>query len=240
MAYFWICVLHVAVSSLVFYCCFSLFNLLKIEEEKWTLAREMISLGLVLFLMGLANFGLRHLIYDNPNNWALAYLLEEIRNTFLAGLLIIFILVPLNFTRVSGRNRRQAETFQNLPIDQTSPPESPVIIETQLKSDDFSLLLADFLFAKAEGNYVEFYLEQNGSLKRPLKRISMKDLEAQLEKFPSIFKTHRSYLVNLQKVTAVSGNAQGYQLSFHQYPVPVPVSGGMIKKFDQAFAREAL
>ena len=240
MGYFWISFFHVAVSCLVFYSCFKLVNLFKIEEEKWTVGKEILGLGLVLLFMGLANFFLRDLLYNNPNNWSFHYLLEEVRNTFLVGILIVFILVPLNFARIYGRNLRKAESFQTPAVEVDSPAVGEVLIQTQLRSDDFYLQLQDFLFAKAEGNYVEFHVVQNGEAKRLLKRIAMKDLEGQLSRFPSILKTHRSYLVNLKKVTAVSGNAQGYQLSLEWDSAIVPVSRGMIKKFDEAFASPAL
>ncbi len=240
MNYFWISLLHIVVSCLVFYTCFTLINLLKVEEEKWTSGKEILSLSLVLLVMGLGNFLIRDLLYDNPNNWSFLYLLEEIKNTFLVGLLIVFILVPLNFARIYGRNFRKAESFQAPDPNIIYQRAEQVLIETQLKSDDFSLQLENFLFAKAEGNYVEIHLNPGSQNIKLLKRITIKEFEKQLEDFPWIFKTHRSYLVNLNKITAVSGNAQGYQLSLQQESVTVPVSRGMIKKFDEAFTRPAL
>ena len=70
--------------------------------------------------------------------------------------------------------------------------------------------------------------------------MTIRELESQLANLPWIFKTHRSYLVNLNKISAVSGNAQGYQLSLQQYSATVPVSRGQLKKFDEAFATPAL
>ncbi|MDX1753504.1 MAG: LytTR family DNA-binding domain-containing protein [Salinimicrobium sediminis] len=239
MAYFWISFIHVAVSSLVLYGCYSLVNLLKIEEEKWTLGKEIAGLALVLLFMGIANFLIRDLFYDNHHNWSFRYLLEEVRNTFLVGILLVLLLVPLNFARIYSRNSGKAASFETPAKENNIPPRGGVEICTQVKSDDFSLQVEDFLFARAEGNYVEFYLtgEQN---KKLLKRIAMKELEQQLSSFPQIIKTHRSYLVNLQKVTSVAGNAQGYQLSLEQFPSTVPVSRGMIHKFDKVFANPAL
>ncbi|MDX1603143.1 MAG: hypothetical protein R3209_08720, partial [Salinimicrobium sediminis] len=51
MAYFWISFIHVTVSGLVLYGCYSLANLLKIEEEKWTRGKEIAGLALVLLFM---------------------------------------------------------------------------------------------------------------------------------------------------------------------------------------------
>lgn len=238
--YFWISFLHVAISCLVFISCFTLVNLFKPEEEKWTVGKEILSLFLVLFLMGVSNFLIRDLIYNNPNNWSLNYLMEEVRNTVLVGSLIISILVPLNFARIYSRNSRKAETFHPAANEEMLPLVTEVLIQTQVKADDFILEPEKFLFAKAEGNYLEIHLTLNGINKRFLKRITIKDLERQLKEFPWILKTHRSYLVNLRNVTAVSGNAQGYQLTLREHSATVPVSRGMIKKFDEAFTVPAL
>lgn len=237
--YFWISLLHVIVSCLVFFIYFTLVNLLKPEEEKWTVGKEILTLLLVLLFIGIANFLLRDLLYNNPNNWSFIYLLEEVRNTILVGVLIIIILVPLNFARVYSRNTRKVESLRSASNVEHSQINTQVVIESQLKTDDFTIELEKFLFAKAEGNYVEFHLI-DGENKKLLKRITIKDLERQLIQFPWILKTHRSYLVNLRHVTAVTGNAQGYQLSLRKHPTVVPVSRGLLKKFDEAFTALAL
>lgn len=235
MSYFWISLFHVAVSCFVFYSSFSIANLLKIEEEKWTVGKEILSLSIVLILMGIANFLIRDLLYNNPNNWSTSYLFEEIRNTFLVGLIIISILVPMNFARMYNRNSQKAELIQSALSVPKKNDVSEIAVETHLKSDDFLLKLEDFIFAKAEGNYLEFHLITEGVNKKLIKRITIKDLESQLKHFPWIIRTHRSFLVNMKKVEAVSGNAQGYQLSLKHCVLTVPVSRGLVKKFDEAF-----
>lgn len=240
MSYLWISLLHVAVSCLVFYGCFTLVNLLEIEEEKWTVGKEILGLSLVLLIMGMANFLIRDLLYNNPNNWSFPYLMEEVRNTFLVGVLIVFILVPLNFAWIYSRHFHKAESLQIPPVEANTSGADQILIQTRLKADDFRLQLEKFLFAKAEGNYVEFHLATEAENKKLLKRMTIKDLEGQLKGFPFILKTHRSYLVSLKNVTAVSGNAQGYRLSLRQSQATVPVSRTLIKKFDEAFATLAL
>jgi DNA-binding LytR/AlgR family response regulator len=108
---------------------------------------------------------------------------------------------------------------------------SIVFIKTQVKSDDFKLDLNSFLFAKADGNYVELYLKENKANK-VIKRITLKELESTLRPYPNILKTHRSYLVNLLHLQKVVGNAQGYTLRLNNYDEKIPVSRNMIKEFD--------
>ena len=61
------------------------------EDTHWNLGKEILHISIILFLIGIADFLIRDVIYTNPNNWSLRYLWEEVRNTFLVGLLLQFI-----------------------------------------------------------------------------------------------------------------------------------------------------
>ena len=230
-SYGWISILHAACSSLVLYLCFSIWNLFRPREEDWTVSREIISLSVVLLFMGVGNFLLRDLIYDNPNNWSFGYLFEEVRNTFLVGILLILVLVPLNFLRNFNTNIRQAAALHPEPSETTISTSTTIPVQTQLKSDDFILEPGHFLFARAEGNYLEFYFDRKQGQKKELKRMSIKLLESQLENYPQLLRIHRSYIVNLEKVTKVKGNAQGYQLSLQNFAEELPVSRSYLPAF---------
>ena len=111
--------------------------------------------------------------------------------------------------------------------------QSNIFIQTLVKGDNFNLKEANFLFAKAEGNYSEVVLLKEGKIEKYLKRISIKELESQLCSRHKIFKTHRSYLVNLFFVDSVSGNAQGYKLKLKEHLEIVPVSRKRIPSFEK-------
>ena len=232
MDYFWISVIHACTPVLII----ALFSLLSISarrEEKWNVGKEILLVLTFLFLVGIVQFLIRDLIYDNPNNWSLRYLFEEIRNTLFIGSLFVVLLVSLNFNRLNLRNRKNAQTVNISSNRPTLKEEITVFIETEVKGDDFNLKLDDFLFARADGNYVEFFLN-NGNGGKQVKRIAIKDLESALTPFPHIMRTHRSYLVNLHHVVTVNGNAQGYKLQLNNYDGTVPVSRQMINVFDAA------
>ena len=235
MDYFWISVIHACTPVLII----ALFSLLSISarrEEKWNVGKEILLVLTFLFLVGIVQFLIRDLIYDNPNNWSLRYLFEEIRNTLFIGSLFAVLLVSLNFNRLNIRNIKNAHTV-NVPSGRPDrDAEVTIFIETEVKGDDFNLKLDDFLFAMADGNYVEFYL-RNGGTGKLVKRITIKELESTLKPFPNIIRTHRSYLVNLHHISSVTGNAQGYKLKLDSYIGMVPVSRQMIKDFDAAMKR---
>lgn len=229
MNFFWICTIHGAVSSAVLGLFFLPIGKIQNIGEKWKMREEILSLFIALVLIGIGQFLIRDIIYDNPYNWSWRYFFEEIRNTLLVGSLFIALFLPYNFSRLFKHNYTRALAFSpNQDFKLTH--STRLFIHTQLKADDFYLDLDRFLFAKAEKNYVEIYLLNES--KKLLKRITFKELENQLLPFGQFCKTHRSYLVNLTMVKSMSGNAQGYKLKLKESDESVPVSRSMINVFE--------
>lgn len=238
MDFFWICAVHGGVSSVVIGFFFWPLSRIPNIGEKWKMKEEVISLLTVLILIGIGQFLIRDIIYDNPNNWSWRYFFEEIRNTLLVGSLFIAFWVPYNFRRLYNHNYSNALHMTPLMQGKVKEPKQPVIfIQTQVKSDAFELELEHFLFARAEKNYAEIFFRKEDKVEKLLKRIAFKELEMQLNSFPQIIKTHRSYLVNLEMVNGISGNAQGYKLTLKESQDIIPVSRSMIPEFEQMISQ---
>jgi len=230
--FFWISVVHSVNAVLVVLLLFGVVNQ-RINEDTWTVQKEMILVTVLFVTIGVFQFLVRDLIYDNPYNWSWRYLIEEIRNTCLVGILFFSIIVPVNFIRLSHHHADLAARFNAKPHPEilVSRP-APIAIQTQQKSDDFSLDTENLLFAKAEGNYLEILVRHDDHTRKLLKRMTLKEFESQLNAPGHIVKTHRSYLVNLHHVKDIKGNAQGYQLHLTHHAETVPVSRGMIPLFE--------
>lgn len=230
MSYFLITGVHSAVACLALLCFYLVMRGFPDQRANWTVGKEVLGLCGFLLLAGTGQFLVRDIIYDNPYNWTWHYFLEEVRNTFLVGLLFLALLLPINFNRLYLMNQRKASLLSRRAEKETSGSE--IHIDTQLKSDDFYLSTEHFIYAKSEGNYVTFYIRDGHSIQKKLKRISISDLELQLAGIPSILRTHRSYLVNLRHIQGVSGNAQGYKLDLNGVEEEVAVSRKMIPNFE--------
>ncbi|WP_194972814.1 LytR/AlgR family response regulator transcription factor [Aquiflexum lacus] len=235
VSYFWISMIH---SLNAFFCVLLIIGLnnLSVNEDKWTVRKEIALIAGVLLMIGISQFLVRDFIYSNPDNWSIRYFLEEIRNTFLVGVLFAIILVPMNYLRLLKAHLKTAKSLNSQQqLDFSTQREKLLPIVTQQKSDDFDLNPEEFLFAKSEGNYLEIYFEKGDTANKVLKRMTLKEFESQLQSFPHFFKTHRSFLVNLQKVAQVKGNAQGYQLKVKSHSDSLPVSRGMIDDFERKY-----
>ncbi len=230
MDFFWISFIHAIIPVLILLL-LSFFLKLHNTEEKWIIKREIGFVLLFIIIIGFTQFLIRDIIYDNPNNWSFRYLYEEIRNTFLVGILFTSILVPLNFNRLNSKNIKNARLL-NASHDLLEPIEnSKISIKTNLKNEKLQFDINSLLFARADGNYVEIFLKEE-KINKILKRITIKELESILKPYSNIIKIHRSYLVNMYHIKNVTGNAQGYKLQLSNFDETIPVSRNMITNFN--------
>ena len=233
MHFFWISLIHSGMPIIILILLYPFIHFMPGLDENWSIGKDFVFLGCFLLLIGIGQFLIRDLIYNNPNNWSWGYFREEIGNTFLVGILLVGIIISLNYNRLNARYAREAIKldFSSQKFKKTNG-QAIIPIETLVKMDRFELEVHTFLFAKAEGNYVMLYLKKGKELSRILKRISIKELEKQLGAIDQIDRTHRSYIVNLSFLEHVKGNAQGYQLTLQHGDSTIPVSRNMIPVFE--------
>jgi hypothetical protein len=81
----------------------------------------------------------------------------------------------------------------------------------------------DFVYAEAVDNYCFIHYYRNGSIQKEIIRISLTKLLNQVQT-EAIQRVHRSFIVNLRKVTRFKGNASGYKLSLENVDNEVMVS----------------
>ncbi|MBW1298314.1 LytR/AlgR family response regulator transcription factor [Aquimarina litoralis] len=231
-----ILVIHACIPFPIAYLYFSSLNKRIKDDTSWTLGKELFHLSVILLIIGIVGFLIRDIIYTNPDNWSFRYLWEEIRNTFLVGFLLLIIILPLNLERLI---RQHTTSVKKLPIHSNLISEPTSITIQHTASDGaFELLLSEFLFAKVESNYTEVFTVSSGELHKTLIRITLKELEEQLKPVSnSVFKTHRSYLVQLQAIESISGNAQGYLLTLKNCPIKIPVSRSKIADFNTVYSQ---
>ncbi|MFT6065911.1 MAG: hypothetical protein ACJAQX_001787 [Polaribacter sp.] len=230
----WILLIHAFMPFPIAYLYLSFINRHLKSDVNWTLGKELLNLSILLLLIGIASFLIRDLVYTNPDNWSLRYFWEEICNTFLIGFLLLIIVLPINLERLIYKHTSSLKKFPMNPTKEFNG--TFVSIKTSIPNEDFKLHIKEFLFAKVESNYIEVFTSSSQGIDKTLIRMTLKELEDQLHAFPYIFKTHRSYLVNLHAITATSGNAQGYQLTLKKNSDTIPVSRSNIAEFSSLFA----
>ena len=99
-----------------------------------------------------------------------------------------------------------------------------VNIVSDNNADLLTLNLQDFICVVSEGNYANVFYQDNNEIKKKLIRNSLSKLNDQFVIFETIKRCHRSYIVNLQNVSRVSGNARNYNLHVINLDFTIPVS----------------
>jgi LytTr DNA-binding domain len=128
-------------------------------------------------------------------------------------------------------NLREAiKTNQELQKIQTLKRESKesvkVANQVTLYSDTSESLtfnMPDLLFVEADDNYSTVIWKEAGVLQKKLLRVNLKNLESQLNNSFTL-RCHRSYIVNVNAISAISGNTNGYKLKINGSDFSIPVS----------------
>lgn len=237
-SYLFTCLVHALSPALIFIGYFKIAGYLKNEDllnDRQLTSYLLFSLVGVFSIIGVVSFLLRDLIYNNPDNWSLRYLWEEIRNTYLAGALFCSYFLFANYYFRSQENRKQEYNVQEIKENDIQAQPDVIFIKTHVRMDDFNFNPSIFLFARAEGNYIELTTRNGDGLKKELKRISLKQFESQISGIDKLIRCHRTYLVNIGQVNHVTGNSQGYLLSFQGTAEKIPVSRTNLGIFDRLY-----
>jgi len=138
--------------------------------------------------------------------------------TIAVGVIPVAILVF--FSEIYLREKRQKEATKmssKIQIERKAKTDSPhKTISLKADTGKAPFLLDDhqLIFVKSEDNYCKIYFQEGENIKTALLRVTLKNIEQQLETFPDMLRCHRSYIVNKKKVIRISGNARAYNIHF--------------------------
>jgi len=90
-------------------------------------------------------------------------------------------------------------------------------------SETLSLHLPDLLFVEADDNYSTVYWKNGDGIQKKLLRINLKNIESQINNSFAL-RCHRSYIVNVNAISNITGNTNGYKLQILDTEFFIPVS----------------
>lgn len=193
------------------------------KEKNYTIGKELIVSAFLILLIGLANSAYAHIFVIQPSKQSI---LNMIWQTFLVGIFPISFLTLLQYNRLYKSNTKVSQA-----IKLSSDRNSNVIRELaeqhyysiSTEQDNTPIILENLLFLESDGNYVHLYQVADKSYTKTMHRATLKSLEEE-NSFQNVVRCHRSFIVNLDQVIDVSGNAQGLKLKLNGVEEEVPVS----------------
>ncbi|WP_169731923.1 LytR/AlgR family response regulator transcription factor [Runella limosa] len=210
----------------------------KIYHEKgWTVGSEILFVMGLILLIAICNFTnvvLQHSdkIPATAEGFGMMLLFTAIISFFPAVTFVWFRYYRLNHEYSRPAKVMETELAEEL---QTANEETAIVhhfltLMAENGKDKVVLTPQNLCYIEADDNYVTVVSQEpSGKLKKELLRSSLSKVESQIQ-LTYIRRCHRSYMVNLQKVYKVSGNAQGYKLHLWQVAEPLPVSRGYAKQ----------
>lgn len=195
------------------------------REERWTVLTQIMHVGVVLVVIAVGNYLFSTYWHFTEAGWSVFFNFLWI--TLLVGLIPIIFMVMLTQVYLLKRNLRDAQVMnQKLHphLQKEGDGKNWLALHGDNQDDLLKVEEDDLLYMQAADNYVEVYYLKDGGVTQQLLRTTLSNLEDELTEQPEIVRCHRSYIVNLSRVSEVSGNAQGYRLHVHPDLEPVPVS----------------
>ncbi len=201
------------------------------EDEKWVVGKEIMLMIAILFSVAIGNIF-----------YALSLKIMELSiGNFIGSLLSVVILgifpltasVFLKYSRYKALNEREASVlddnlhdFQQKNQDRSeieAKKDNNVALIAENEKDIIELNIDYLQYIESADNYANIvFLDQN-KLKKELLRGTLKRFEQQISQ-PFVMRCHRSFIVNLNQVANISGNAQGYRITLKNNDTIIPVA----------------
>ena len=197
------------------------------NETKWNIGKEILSIMLLILLITVGNCVYSIFIFDIQQNF----------RSFLGMLFAVMVIgifptvfgVMLNYIyQLKKYNQpiaiHHAQTTDNQPINDIFLENKTVELIAENEKDSLKVSTQNLFYIESSDNYSTiFYENTNQKLQKELLRSSLTRLEGQIS-CGNIVRCHRSFIVNLDKVVKITGNAQGYKLHLSSHELLVPVA----------------
>ena len=227
--------------SLIFSVSFELFCRfvirIKTDLPSWTLWKWLIQSFLMVSWIAFGNHLLQSILFwghvGNLERW-----LQIWQATLTLGVLPIFVSGLIIQMRAVDDNVRQAEQIDFYRQGEAPQANQDPVLEFTLNSNEsLKILASNLTFVEAMQNYVLVHSRVHEQESRHMIRNTISNTLQQCRDLgaTNIIRCHRSYLVNLEAIEAVQGNAQGLKLTLSQpCNALVPVSRSYISEFKAA------
>lgn len=196
------------------------------DPEKFTFGKYLLVNWICVELISLLVTPFNQLVVWPNDVYCATCILSDHRISYIISFIILLPASYMIKAWVLSQNLQLAQETNERLLQQKKalPVHTPsrVIIEADT-NEQLSIDPDSFLYAEAQDNYVQIFWKIDENTQNKMLRLSLSRLEEQLNQ-PYIERTHRSYIVNLDKVTQVKGNSNGLRLALENEPVEIPVS----------------
>jgi hypothetical protein len=202
------------------------------QEESWTVGKELMLISTVVAGICLLNFGVILVLGLSETPISELFKLVVL---YTLGISIIPVGVLVLFEQFTHQ-RKKLQQAQNLTkqlrkrsasqteTESHATPSGTIAFEAENGNVELQLQPEEILLLNSDGNYVEVYYQQDGNkTQKKLIRNRLKNFIPVLPK-TSFFRCHKSYIVNKMHIIQVEGNARNLELILRGTDQRIPVS----------------
>ena len=182
-----------------------------------------------------------YLWQDYDGSFTLKWFFHDLKEAVSVGAFIIAYQIFVTNNRMQRYQIEELQSINNLlEIEHDSAQNHAEPEKIVLQGDSRESIIinpSDILYVESLANYVNIVFFSASDLMQKRLRISLRDLEETLNPYPFLFHIHRAFLVNLNYITQVSGNAAGYKLQLFGTDKVLPVSKANVGRFKEIIER---
>lgn len=156
---------------------------------------------------------------------------SDVLKSILIASIPVSLIITINHDRLLRNNLKSAQLLNQKLIEKKEQFQKLVHFESEYKNDDITLKPDSISVIKSADNYIEIYYERDGALRRHILRSTLNKAEIATHECDFLIRCHRSYIVNVKRITEIQGNSQGYKLYFENLDSPAQVSQMYITEF---------
>lgn len=185
-----------------------------IQTKRWFIINEVFYITGTLLLIFLLSFLYHFFLISLQSSFTSEAVWGFIKSF---GLPFIPIAVPLWLYLRSNYGAIEVPFYDK----ENSRSKKTVTIVGNNKSETLTICEADFIYAKAQQNYVDVFYKTDNGMQQETFRNTLSNIMKQL---PKAWQVHRSYLVNLDYLESVEGNARKRYIRISTTEETIPIS----------------
>jgi hypothetical protein len=203
------------------------------NEDNWTIGRNIFLIVIGLLFIGILLWYFCEM-YKEPYHLRKLGPLEFIFYTFLVSLIPLTFFIFINEKNV--REKREKKVVEIKEIKRKNELNSTLILpkEITINSDNgkesITFLIDNLVYITSQGNYASFFLKNENNLNEKILRVTLTSIADDLKEYSNIIRCHKSYIVNVNYINDIYGNARGYLLKSKYISFDIPVSRSFSKQ----------
>ncbi|RLD24503.1 MAG: hypothetical protein DRI54_06055 [Bacteroidetes bacterium] len=203
-----------------------LFWLQNIIIKRFTLGNTILWISWITLLTSISSSVINDLAF-NKGHFSVLSIVIFIGIVFLIQIIPISIIILGHYIYLLKKRIKVTSqinsTISHKSFIGNSSEEITILASNQ--RDNITLNLSDLLYITSADNYIDVYYLESKVLKHNLLRNTLNNIEKQITKnYQSIKRCHKSFIVNIDLVKSVSGNASGYKIELKRVELLIPIS----------------